>query len=84
MGASSTTPPAVTTGYRVEAGSRSTRETGAMPELVLPTTVRPRVLPGGDGRVRRRGRGASQTAAWIEHNAPGWKDPDAFAAFVRR
>jgi predicted acetyltransferase len=24
----------------------------------------------------------SQTAAWIEYNAPGWQDPGAFAAFV--
>src|SRR6478735_6855982 len=81
MGVSSTTPPAVTTGYRLEA-ERPTRETGAMPELVLPTTtVRESFLEAMDEFVAE-GAELSQTAAWIEHNAPGWKAPDAFAAFV--
>ncbi|HYJ26251.1 MAG TPA: GNAT family N-acetyltransferase, partial [Nocardioides sp.] len=53
-----------------------------MPELVLPTpTVRDSFLEAMDEFVAE-GVELSQTAAWIEHNAPGWKRPDAFAAFV--
>src|SRR6478735_5179660 len=57
MGASSTTPPAVTTGYRVETGATDPgdwRHARARPA----DHHRPRVVPGGDGRVRRRGRRA--------------------------
>jgi predicted acetyltransferase len=53
-----------------------------MPELVLPTTtVRESFLEAMDEFVAE-GAEFSQTAAWIERNAPGWKDPDAFARFV--
>ncbi|HEY0645038.1 MAG TPA: GNAT family N-acetyltransferase [Nocardioides sp.] len=53
-----------------------------MPELVLPTTsVRESFLEAMDEFVAE-GAENSQTAAWIEHNAPGWQDPDAFATFV--
>ena len=53
-----------------------------MPELVLPTTtVSESFLEAMDEFVAE-GAEFSQTAAWIEHNAPGWKAPDAFAAFV--
>ncbi len=53
-----------------------------MPELVLPTTsVHASFLEAMDEFVAE-GAEFSQTAAWIEHNAPGWRDPDAFAVFV--
>ena len=53
-----------------------------MPELVLPTTsVRESFLEAMDEFVAE-GAENSQTAAWIEHNAPGWREPDVFAAFV--
>ena len=53
-----------------------------MPELVLPTTsVRESCLEAMDEFVAE-GVELSQTAAWIDHNAPGWQDPAAFAAFV--
>ena len=53
-----------------------------MPELVLPTTsVRESFLQAMDEFVAE-GAENSQTAAWIEYNAPGWQDPDAFATFV--
>ncbi|MDR7251103.1 putative acetyltransferase [Nocardioides sp. BE266] len=53
-----------------------------MPELVLPTTsVQQSFLEAMDEFVAE-GAEFSQTAAWIEHNAPGWQDPDAFATFV--
>jgi hypothetical protein len=53
-----------------------------MPELVLPTTsVRASFLQAMDEFVAE-GAEFSQTAAWIEHNAPGWQEPDAFATFV--
>ncbi|WP_224277076.1 GNAT family N-acetyltransferase [Nocardioides lacusdianchii] len=53
-----------------------------MPELVLPTTsVRESFLEAMDEFVAE-GVELSQTAAWIDHNAPGWQDPAAFAAFV--
>jgi len=55
-----------------------------MPELVLPTTtVRESFLEAMDEFVAE-GVELSQTAAWIEHNAPGWKHPDAFAVFVEK
>lgn len=53
-----------------------------MPELVLPTTsVRVSFLEAMDEFVAE-GADNSQTAAWIEHNAPRWQDPAAFEAFV--
>ena len=53
-----------------------------MPELVLPTTtVRESFLEAMDEFVAE-GVEHSQTAAWIDHNAPGWKEPGAFGAFV--
>lgn len=53
-----------------------------MPELVLPTTsVRESFLEAMEEFVAE-GAEFSQTAAWIEHNAPGWQDPEVFAAFV--
>ena len=49
-----------------------------MPELVLPTpSVRESFLEAMDEFVAE-GAENSQTAAWIEHNAPGWRDPVAF------
>ena len=53
-----------------------------MPELVLPTTtVRESFLEAMEEFVAE-GAENSQTAAWIDHHAPGWEAPDAFAAFV--
>lgn len=53
-----------------------------MPELVVPTTsVRESFLGAMDEFVAE-GADNTQTAAWIEHNAPGWQDPDDFARFV--
>lgn len=53
-----------------------------MPELVLPTpSVRTSFLEAMDEFVAE-GVEFSQTAAWIDGHAPGWKDEDAFAAFV--
>ena len=52
-----------------------------MPELVLPTaSVRESFLEAMDEFVAE-GAENSQTAAWIERNAPGWQDPAAFEAF---
>ena len=46
-----------------------------MPELVLPTTsVRESFLEAMDEFVAE-GVELSQTAAWIDHNAPGWQRP---------
>ncbi len=53
-----------------------------MPELVLPTTtVRESFLEAMDEFVAE-GAEFSQTAAWIEFNAPRWRDPGAFEVFV--
>lgn len=53
-----------------------------MPDLVLPTpSVRESFLEAMDEFVAE-GAEHSQTAAWIEHNAPGWREPEVFAAFV--
>ena len=53
-----------------------------MAQLVLPTTsVRESFLEAMDEFVAE-GAENSQTAAWIEHNAPGWQDPAAFEVFV--
>ena len=53
-----------------------------MPELVLPTTsVHESFLEAMDEFVAE-GAENSQTAAWIDHNAPGWQDPAAFETFV--
>ncbi|TGN64954.1 GNAT family N-acetyltransferase [Nocardioides eburneiflavus] len=53
-----------------------------MPELVLPTTsVHESFLEAMDEFIAE-GAENSQTAAWIEHNAPGWREPEAFARFV--
>jgi predicted acetyltransferase len=53
-----------------------------MPDLVLPTTsVRESFLEAMDEFVAE-GAENSQTAAWIEHNAPAWREPAAFATFV--
>ena len=53
-----------------------------MPELVLPTpSVRESFLQAIDEFVAE-GAENSQTAAWIEFNAPGWHDPDTFEVFV--
>lgn len=52
-----------------------------MPELVLPTvSVRESFLEAMEEFVAE-GAENSQTAAWIEYNAPGWQDPEVFAAF---
>ena len=53
-----------------------------MPELVLPTaTVHASFLAAMDEFVAEGARD-SQTAAWIEHQAPSWQDPEVFADFV--
>jgi len=53
-----------------------------MPELVLPTSaVHDSFLEAMDEFVAE-GAKDSQTAAWIEHNAPGWRDPEVFETFV--
>lgn len=53
-----------------------------MPELVLPTTsVQQSFLEAMD-EFAAEGVEFSQTAAWIDYNAPGWKDPEVFARFV--
>lgn len=53
-----------------------------MPDLVLPTTsVRESFLEAMDEFVAE-GADNTQTAAWIEHNAPAWREPEAFATFV--
>ncbi|MCF6379630.1 GNAT family N-acetyltransferase [Nocardioides KLBMP 9356] len=53
-----------------------------MPELVLPTTsVMTSFLEAMDEFVAE-GAENSQTAAWIDVNAPGWQDPERFATFV--
>ena len=52
-----------------------------MPELVLPTlSVRESFLEAMDEFVAE-GAENSQTAAWIEHNAPGWQAPEVFEGF---
>jgi len=53
-----------------------------MPELVLPTTSVRESFLEAMGEFVAEGAEFSQTAAWIEHNAPDWQDPDAFATFV--
>ena len=53
-----------------------------MPQLVLPTAaVHASFLAAMDEFVAE-GATDSQTAAWIEFNAPGWRDPEAFETFV--
>ena len=53
-----------------------------MPELVLPTTsVRASFLEAMDEFVAE-GAENTQTSAWIDVHAPGWQDPEVFAAFV--
>ena len=53
-----------------------------MPDLVLPTAaVRVSFLEAMDEFVAE-GVEQSQTAAWIEHQAPGWHEQGVFAAFV--
>lgn len=53
-----------------------------MPELVLPTSaVHDSFLEAMDEFVAE-GAKDSQTAAWIQHNAPGWRDTEVFEAFV--
>ena len=53
-----------------------------MPQLVLPTAaVHASFLAAMDEFVAE-GAKDSQTAAWIEYNAPGWQNPEVFAEFV--
>ncbi len=53
-----------------------------MPELVLPTTgVRESFLEAMEEFIAE-GVEFSQTAAWIGAHAPGWRAPEAFAAFA--
>lgn len=53
-----------------------------MPDLVLPTmSVRESFLEAMD-EFAAEGAEHSQTAAWIEHNAPEWLEPETFATFV--
>ncbi len=53
-----------------------------MPELVLPTTSVRESFLRAMGEFVEEGAENSQTAAWIEHHAPGWQDPAAFEVFV--
>ncbi len=53
-----------------------------MPQLVLPTTSVHESFLQAMAEFVAEGAEFSQTAAWIEHNAPGWQDPDVFASFV--
>ena len=53
-----------------------------MPELVLPTTAVHASFLEAMEEFIAEGVQFSQTAGWIEHHAPGWRDPDAFAGFV--
>jgi predicted acetyltransferase len=53
-----------------------------MPELVVPTTSVQRSFLEAMEEFVAEGVEYSQTAAWIEHNAPGWREPEAFATFV--
>jgi predicted acetyltransferase len=53
-----------------------------MPDLVLPTVSVHRSFLEAMEEFVAEGADNSQTAAWIEHNAPGWRDPDAFERFV--
>ena len=53
-----------------------------MPDFVLPTVaVHASFLAAMDEFVTE-GAKDSQTAAWIEHNAPDWQHAEAFAEFV--
>ena len=53
-----------------------------MPRLVPPTTsVHASFLEATEEFVAEGARN-TQTAAWIESHGPGWREPDAFAAFV--
>ena len=53
-----------------------------MPELILPTTtVRESFLDAMEEFVAENATN-TQTAAWIEHFAPGWREPGVFTAFV--
>ena len=53
-----------------------------MPELVLPTTsVRTSFLEAMEEFVAEHATN-TQTAAWIDRWAPGWRDPATFAEFV--
>ncbi|MCY7400999.1 MAG: GNAT family N-acetyltransferase [Nocardioides sp.] len=53
-----------------------------MPDFVLPTVaVHASFLAAMDEFVAEGAKG-SQTAAWIEHHACEWQDPEAFATFV--
>ena len=53
-----------------------------MPELVLPTTSVHRSFLEAMDEFVAEGAQNTQTAAWIDHNAPGWTDPEAFAVFT--
>ena len=53
-----------------------------MPELVLPTVAVHRSFLAAMDEFVAEGARDSQTAAWIEHNAPGWQDHEVFAEFV--
>jgi predicted acetyltransferase len=53
-----------------------------MPELVLPTTSVQRSFLEAMDEFVAEGAENTQTSAWIEHNAPGWTDPELFERFV--
>lgn len=53
-----------------------------MPQLVLPTPAVQRSFLEAMEEFVAEGAENSQTAAWIEDNAPGWTDRTAFGAFA--
>ena len=53
-----------------------------MPQLVLPTPAVQRSFLEAMEEFVAEGAEHSQTAAWIEHHAPGWTDPAVFGAFA--
>lgn len=53
-----------------------------MPEFVLPTVAVHGSFLAAMDEFAAEGAKDSQTAAWIEHNAPDWQHLEAFATFV--
>lgn len=54
-----------------------------MAQLIPPTTAVHQSFLAAMDEFVAEGAHDSQTAAWIEHQAPGWAAPEAFAEFVR-
>ena len=58
------------------------RYKGGMPALVLPTTSVHRSFLEAMDEFVAEGAQSTQTAAWIDRNAPAWTDPEVFAGFT--